>query len=341
MRPSIAHTPEATHVKRKLAVLALTTLALVPAFSAAQEKVQFVLNWVPAGDHAPYFYAQKMGWYKEAGINLSIENGRGSGFAVQKVGAGQSQFGIADMPTALQGRGKGADVVGVMVIYANSPYGLYWKKSSGIKTYQDLKGKKLGNPPGDAARLMWPAIAAALKMKPEDVAWVNVAPEGKIAALQAGMIDATTHFYNFHYIYERQFGSDMGFLALKDVGFNPYGNSIIVNGAYMKAHPAVVGKFVKIGQKAMAFCIETPAPCLAALSEAASQKSEEVAENWKLSTVLMTTESNRTIALGYFEPKRMESDYAIVKQVFSDTKEFAVTDAYTNEFLDRNIKMKK
>ena len=58
-------------------------------------------------------------------------------------------------------RGKGVDLVGVMNVYANSPQGLYWLKSSGIKSVKDLAGKKIGNPAGDGARTMWPALAKA------------------------------------------------------------------------------------------------------------------------------------------------------------------------------------
>ena len=49
-------------------------------------------------------------------------------------------------------RGKGADLVGMMNVYANSPQGFYWLKSSGITGVRDLAGKKIGNPAGDGAR---------------------------------------------------------------------------------------------------------------------------------------------------------------------------------------------
>jgi len=125
---------------RHLAATGLT-FALVCAAGAASaaEDVTFVLNWVAGGDHAPVYWAKEQGWYADAGIDLAIEEGRGSAASVQKVGAGAAEFGIADMATALQGRGEGADVVGVMAIYANNPYGIYWKKSSGIDDVQGLK----------------------------------------------------------------------------------------------------------------------------------------------------------------------------------------------------------
>src|SRR5687767_15847064 len=103
----------------KFVLAALAGLAL-GASPAAAQKVTFTLNWVAGGDHAPYFYAQKMGWYKQAGIDVEFETGRGSAVSAQKVGAGATQLGLSDMAVVLNARGKGADLVGVMNVYANS-----------------------------------------------------------------------------------------------------------------------------------------------------------------------------------------------------------------------------
>src|SRR5436190_23084288 len=84
------------------------------ASPAAAQKITFTLNWVAGGDHAPYFYAQKMGSYKKAGLDVDFETGRGSAASAQKVGAGQSQLGLSDMAGVLLFRGKGVDAVGVM-----------------------------------------------------------------------------------------------------------------------------------------------------------------------------------------------------------------------------------
>ena len=58
--------------------VALATLVALGATPAAAQKITFTLNWVAGGDHAPYFYAQKMGWYKQAGLDVDFETGRGS-----------------------------------------------------------------------------------------------------------------------------------------------------------------------------------------------------------------------------------------------------------------------
>ena len=315
-------------------------LAFVGMPAVAADKLDFVLNWKPGGDHAPYYWAKKEGWYEKAGIDLNIVEGSGSGAAAKKVGVGQTPIGIVDLPTALQNKGSGADLVAAMNIYANSPYGLYWKKSSGIETYKDLVGKKIGNPPFDAARQMWPAIAKQIGIAADSVTFVNVKPNAKVAALQSGAIDATTHFYNVHYIYERIFGDDMGFVALRDIGFNPYGNSIVVNGEFLKGNQDLVKRFVQTSQKAFAACVAEPKPCVEELARAGSQKVEDVQANWDLVEVLMSSEESRTQALGYFTDERMKVTYESVAGSF-DIKPFDVATSFTNDLLDMSIKMSK
>ncbi|MDQ2928931.1 MAG: ABC transporter substrate-binding protein [Pseudomonadota bacterium] len=324
-----------------LVVAAAAGIVSSPAF-AAEQKIDFILNWVPGGDHAPYYYAKKMGWYKEAGIDFNLEPGKGSAVAVQKVAAGADQLGLADMPNALALRGKGADTVGVFNVYANSPQGLYWLKSSGIKSVKDLAGKKIGNPAGDGARTIWPALAKANGMDPNSVTWVNIDANSKLAALKAHSIDATTSFYNIHHIFKRELGADMGFVAWKDAGLNTYGNTIIVNPEFLKEHKAVVAAFVKVTQRAFAACVKDAKPCVQALIDAnGALNYDNEMQNWELVEQLMRDKYSETVALGILNDARMAADYNLVKTYIGLDKPYNVKMAYTNEFLDRSIKMPK
>jgi NitT/TauT family transport system substrate-binding protein len=322
-------------------VLVAFGLHATPAFADAQ-KVDFILNWVPGGDHAPYYYAKKLGWYAQKGIDLNLEPGKGSALAMQKVGAGANPIGLADMGNVLVGRGKGADMVGVFNVYANSPQGLYWLKSSGIKGVKDLAGKKIGNPAADGARTMWPALAKANGLDPKSVTWVNIDANAKLAAVKGKAVDATTAFYNLHHIFKKELGDDMGFLAWRNAGINPYGNSVIVNGEFLKKNKPVVDAFVKVTQRAFAACVATPKPCVDALVEAnGALKVDNELGNWALVEELMTDKASRAVALGIHDDARMKADYQLVSDVIGLDKPFDVKTAYTNEFLDRSIKMKK
>ena len=82
--------------------------------------------------------------------DLTIEVGKGSGVSSLKVGSGGSPSGIADLATMLVAKSKGADVVALMSIYANTGQTFYWLKSYGVNGPKDFPNHKIGNPPGDA-----------------------------------------------------------------------------------------------------------------------------------------------------------------------------------------------
>jgi len=323
------------------AVLA-AALATFNGGAAAQTKLDFILNWVPGGDHAPYYYAKAQGWYAKEGIDLNLEPGKGSALATQKVAAGANPIGLADMGGVLVAKGKGADTVAVFNVYANSPQGLYWLKSSGIKGIKDFPGKKIGNPAADGARTMWPALAKANGIDPKSVTWVNIDANAKLSALKAKSIDVTTSFYNLHHVFQRELGDDMGFLAWRDIGLNPYGNSVIVNAEYLKKNRPAIDKFVKVTQRAFAACVKEPRPCVQALIDAnGALKFDNEQVNWSLVEVLMSDKFSREVALGIHDDARMKADYELVRDYVGIDKPFDVKSVYTNEFLDRSIKMPK
>ena len=328
---------------QKTFVAALSTLAVLAAGpAAAQQKLDFILNWVPGGDHAPYYYAKKAGWYAKEGIDLNLEPGKGSALATQKVGAGANPIGLADMGGVLVAKGKGADTVAVFNVYANSPQGLYWLKSSGIKSIKDFPGKKIGNPAADGARTMWPALAKANGIDPKSVTWVNIDANAKLSGLKSKAIDITTSFYNIHHIFQRELGADMGFLAWREVGLNPYGNSVIVNAEFLAKNRPMIDKFVKVTQRAFAACVKEPKPCVQALIDANGALSlDNETVNWQLVEVLMSDKTSREVALGMHDDARMKADYELVRDYVGIDKPFDVKTAYTNEFLDRSIKMMK
>jgi NitT/TauT family transport system substrate-binding protein len=326
----------------KSTLAAAATAMMMSGGAWAAESVTLTLNWTPTADHAPYYYAKAQGWYEEAGIDLTIETGRGSGTTAQRVGVGAVQFGIADMATALVARSKGADLVAVMSVYANTPQGFYWLKSSGIEGPKDFVNHSIGNPPGDASRVMWPAFAAAAGIDPLEVSFVNISPQAKMPSLKSGAVDIISDFYNEHDLKVQEFGDDLGYVSWRDVGLNPYGNSVLVNGAYLAENRGVVADFVRITQKAFATCVEDVTPCLDALLGAVTGLDEPTQRNqWNRIKELMTDDFTTTVALGWFDADRMADDYNLVETYFGLDQPFEVTATYTTEFLDQSLRMPK
>ena len=323
-----------------ISVLSFSVTVFATTAANAADEVSVILNWTTSGAHSPLFFAKKSGWFEEADLDVEIEQGKGSVLSSQKVGAGATDFGIADLGTAMVAKGSGANIVAVMNIFAKSPYQMYWLKSSGIKGIEDFPGRKFGNPPGDAARAMWPALANINDIDPGELTWVNIAPNAKVSALKSGAIEGTTFFSNYHYIMEAAFGDDLGWFAWSDKGLNPYGNSLVVNGDFLASNPDTVARFIKVAQRAYRYCVDNGDECVAVLPEYSSGlKPENEIQNWNEVVNLMTDEYSTTEGLGYFDSARIADDYELVTTYFKIKEPFDATKFYTNEFIDESVLM--
>lgn len=320
--------------------IAAAVLAGLPAAGLAEESVSLILNWTAGADHAPLYYALDQGWYAEAGIALDIQPGKGSGLAAQNVGVGATDIGIAEVGTALLAKSKGAELTAVMALYANSPFTLYWKKSSGIETVKDFPGKTVGNPAGDAARVMWPAFAKAAGLPEDAVSFVNVAPPAKLPTLVSGRVDIISDFYNGHDQKIKELGDDLGFIRWSELGLNPYGNSFIVNNAFLAEHKDTVKAFVEVTQRAYAACVATPSPCMdSLLAHASGLQKADMEDQWGRVVELMTTDDTVEKGLGWFGEARVKDTYDLVNTYFELETQFDPATAFTNEFLNTDVKM--
>lgn len=322
-------------------ILLGTVAALsLTAMPAAAQQVSLILNWTPGADHAPLYRALDAGWYADAGLSLTIDTGRGSAMSAQSVGVGAHQIGIAEMGTAFVMKSQGADLVAVMALYANSPFTFYWLKSRGIETVADFPGHSIGNPPADAARVMWPAFAAATGIPVDSVEFVNVAPQAKIPTMAAGQIDITSDFWNGHDAKLNEFGDDLGYVRWSELGINPYGNSFIVNAEYLAANRAAVATFVEVTQRAYAACVEDPAPCIdALLANASGLDRGQMEDQWGRVKELMADEFTTTVALGWLDGGQIAATYDLVETYFELQQPFDPATAFTTEFLDQSIRM--
>lgn len=328
-------------MKILIAAAATVLLALAAASTpASAARLTFMLNWTPTADHSPIYFARAQGWYRDEGIDLQIEVGRGSGATALAVGLGRAQMGIADLPTAMVARGRGADLTAVMAIYANSPQGFYWLRSSGINGPRDFAGRSIGNPPGDASRVMWPAFARHAGLEPGSVRFVNVSPAAKVASLKARSVDIISDFYNEHDLKVRTFGDDLGFASWRSVGLHMYGNSVIANRAFLEANRDVVARFVRITQRAYEACVRSFEPCLQALMASVSGlDADNQRAQWGRIKTLMRDDTTTRVALGAFDGGRIRADHELVRSLIGFDTAFDPATMFTNDFLDMRIRM--
>src|SRR5512134_916257 len=113
---------------------ALAILAASTTVALTQDAVTFRLNWYMGGLHVPFYYGKERGFYKEEGIDLTINEGRGSANTVQVVAAGSDTFGMADSSSVIGLAAKGADVKSVMSLLNSTGFSVVSLAENGIKT---------------------------------------------------------------------------------------------------------------------------------------------------------------------------------------------------------------
>ena len=123
---------------------ALAAAALLPLAALAADKVTVQMKWVPQAQFAGYYVAAAKGYYKDAGLDVTIKPGGPDVSPVQVI-AGKGADAIVNwMPDALAAREKGVPLVNIAQIFNRSGLMLTCKKASGVASPKDFKGKTLG-----------------------------------------------------------------------------------------------------------------------------------------------------------------------------------------------------
>ena len=122
--------------------LALGALAFGPARAADTLTLQ--LKWVVQGQFAGYYVAQAKGFYKDAGLDVTIKPGGPDINPSQVIAGGGADVVVDWMPSALATREKGVKLVNIAQVFNKSGMELTCRKDSGITAPADFKGKTLG-----------------------------------------------------------------------------------------------------------------------------------------------------------------------------------------------------
>ena len=147
---SMSSMPSLASISRRvlLAALALTTLLAAPTMALAQTPIKFQLDWRFEGPAALFLASSAKGYYKAAGLDVTIDAGNGSGGTVTRVASGTYDMGFADMAALMEFHANNPDApnkpVAVMMVYNNTPAAVLTLKKNGISKPADLTGKKIG-----------------------------------------------------------------------------------------------------------------------------------------------------------------------------------------------------
>jgi NitT/TauT family transport system substrate-binding protein len=231
----------------RLAVAALG-LSLLGSSAMAQEKISVRLDWAAGGWQAPILLAQAKGLYKSAGLNVEINEGKGSLNTLQLVGNGNDQIGYVDGSSVLRGAANGVPVTAVAVLYRKNLMSIVVREDAKVNSPQELAGKSLTTTAGDAQSAMLPAYLAHYKLDGGKVKVNAVDGGSKYRMVIAGNADgvATYGGLGVPLLQGMKGGAEVRYkiFDFADAGITLPGFCLIVNNSFMEKNGEQVRKFV-------------------------------------------------------------------------------------------------
>ncbi|MDI4657680.1 ABC transporter substrate-binding protein [Xanthobacter autotrophicus] len=323
---------------RTLLAAALTLLAVAPA--VAETDVKFALDWKFEGPSAPYFVALDKGYYKAEGLNVTIDSGPGSVAGIARVAAGTYPIGFFDINSLMKFRDQNPDkkVMAVLMVYDEPPFSIVTLKKTGIAKPKDLEGKTLGAPAPDGAFAQWKAFVKENGIDADKVKIENVGFPVREPMLAAGQVDAITGFSFSSFFNLRQKGvpaDDIVVMLMSKYGLVLYGNAIMVNPDYAKAHPEVVKGFVRATIKGIIETARDPKAAIASVMKR-NETADEAIELARLEMALrdnIVTAWVKANGVGDVDPARLAKSIDQVAITYDFKAKPTAVDIFTGEYL--------
>jgi NitT/TauT family transport system substrate-binding protein len=209
------------------------------------------LGYIPSVQFAQFYYAQQMGLYKAAGLNVTLQNDTDPDL-ITKVGQGSVAIGIGDGTSVIPAVSQAIPVVYVATMYGTFPSIVLAKANSGITTPADLKGRKIGIPGKyGSSWIMLQALLKSANLTTSDVQIVEYPQYTQAAALQQGAVDAATGFTNNEPIQLKNSKIDTTVLSVDSIVALP-GPGLVTGTATLKSQKDALKAFTKVTLQAMA-----------------------------------------------------------------------------------------
>jgi NitT/TauT family transport system substrate-binding protein len=241
------------HAFRGMQALALGLVVTAGSAVAAyaETPIKLILNWKYEGPQGMFFLAQDRGYFKQEGIEVTFDQGNGSGAAVPQVANGAYDMGFGDINALIELTAKKPEEapVGVYMLYNRPPFTVAVKADSPIKTPADFPGHKLGGAANDGALKLFPALCGIAKIDCSKVEVTNMQPNLREQMLMQGQVDGVFGYVTTIRFSAKGIGVDpdkqLRLIRFGDYGMDLYSNAIIVSRKFMKANPEAVKGFLK------------------------------------------------------------------------------------------------
>lgn len=306
-------------------IASASSLAAPSVWSQSPGKLtplKFTLDFRITGQTAPFFLAQSKGYYKDEGLDVTIDVGAGSVTTITRIASGVYQLGLGDISSLVEfnAQNPGTPLVQAVYQYYNrAPFVIIGRKDRGIsEDFRSLEGKKIAAAAVESTRRAWPMVARKLRLKNDLFAWSTTDFSSRDNVMVRGDVDGATYFHDSAIsLFARMKPEELAVLQYANAGVNLYGNAILASSNLIAQNPKVIEAFLRATNRAIVETFANPAPAIAAVKQREPFLDEKVElERWRITSQYVGAGDTRSHGLGDIRKLLLEQQVDEVVEVF-------------------------
>jgi NitT/TauT family transport system substrate-binding protein len=331
-----------TVMRSACALLAWALLHGLISAAAAQTltKVNLVLNFAADGGAAGFYHALERGYFRELGLDVTIEPSKGSADAITRTASQAADLGVGDISTLVEFASRRPEIAprALFILHNRSPQSVIALKASGITRLTDLHGRILGQGPADAPSRMFPAVANLAGLDMSRIEVRQFSPQLRDTMLLTRQVDAVTGFDSTVLLNLKANGvaiEDASIIYYADNGLDVYGNAFLANPAFLQAKPEAVRAFVRAAARGWRDAIADPKAAMVSLGRHNSLARLDIEGErltW-LASHQIVTPVTRKRGIGAYDRERLAENIAQVAKAFALARVPAIDEIYDDRFL--------
>ena len=285
--------------------------------------VKFTLDFRITGQTSPFFLALNKGYYKEEGLDVTIDVGAGSVASITRIASGVYNMGLGDISSLVEFNAQtpGTPLVQAVYQYYNrAPFAIIGRKDRGVTAdFRSLEGKRIAAAAVESTRRVWPMVARKARLKADLFNWVTTDFSARDNVVVRGDVDGATYFHDSAVsLFARMKLEDLSVLQYANAGVNLYGNAILASNAMVTQSPQVVAAFLRATNRAIVEALANPVAAIAATKQREPILDDKVElERWRITSQYVTAADTHDHGLGDIRKLYLEQQVDDVVDVFN------------------------
>ncbi len=319
-----------------VATAALPAVAQTPPLA----KLKFTLDWARQGPNAYTDLGKEKGFFRDLGIDITIDRGFGSGRVPTDIAAGTYDMGQGDIGPIIKfmAQNPESDLIAVAIWGDKSLMGVTVRSDSPIKTPKDFEGKTLAAPETDGGRQLFPAFAKANGVDMAKINWMTVTSDLREPMLVQKRADGITGAVTSTSMSLKNIGMDLPqqrILMYRDFNVDLYGYCFLTTRKFLAANPALVRNALKALFKSLVYANNNRAESITVLKKIepltdVAIETERQAISYERMVISDYAKQN---GLSVVDPARLARVIRTIEDAYSLPPKLTPANVYTDAFL--------